>query len=240
MNKKLLVIGGSSEIIRETLRCFYNDGYEIHLTCRNRESIQLTESITGAFLPNAKFYKLDLESENYNSQFSSLIQLIQPDVLIIASGYLPLTQQLTEIDKTLKINFISVAHILNSAALYFEDKKQGAIIVLSSVAGDRGRYSNFVYGSAKAGLTTFLSGLRARLYSSNVKVITVKCGIVDTRMTRGTGKVSRLAASKEKVGKAIFCALKKKKDVVYIPSYWRLVMLVIKLLPESIFKRMKF
>lgn len=240
MKKKVLVVGGSSEIIRETLKCFVNDGYELHLTCRNRENIQLLVSNLQSFAPGTEYYVLDLTSSVYLSQFSAIIQKVQPDVLIIASGYLPSADQLTEIDKTLQINIISVANILNAAAQYFEDRKNGSIIVLSSVAGDRGRYSNFVYGSAKAGLNTFLSGLRARLIHSNVNVLTVKCGVVDTRMTRNAGKVSRLAAAKEKVGKAIYCAFKKKKDVVYIPSFWRFIMLIIKLFPEFIFKRLKF
>ncbi|MBE6423103.1 SDR family NAD(P)-dependent oxidoreductase [Succinivibrio dextrinosolvens] len=237
MAKKILVIGGSSEIIEATVREFYKDGSEIYLTCSTAESKK--EALNKFIDINISCaYKLDLVIDNVVPIFIDILQKVQPDILLIASGYMP-EDQLSQTHKTLLINFSAIAEILSAAAEYFKSRQEGSIAVLSSVAGDRGRYSNYVYGSAKAGLTTFLSGLRAELSHYNVHVTTIKCGIVDTRMSRLAGRKSHLAASKEKIGKSIYWAIKKKKNVVYLPSFWWLIMLIIRCIPESVFKHLK-
>lgn len=240
MTKKVLVIGGSSEIAESTIKSFYNDGCEIYLTASTQESLQATLTKFQKDIIVNQGYKLDLTSNLATSLFVSILQSIQPDILLIATGYLPVEEQLSQTRITLTINFTAVAEILSASAEYFKDRKQGSIAVISSVAGDRGRYSNYVYGSAKAGLTAFLSGLRAELSHYNVSVTTIKCGTVDTRMTRALNRKSVLSASKEKVGKSIYCAIKHHKDVVYIPSYWRVIMLIVRMIPEVIFKHLKF
>jgi short-subunit dehydrogenase len=106
------------------------------------------------------------------------------------------------------------------------------------VAGDRGRQSNYLYGAAKAGLSTYLEGLRNRLFPAHVKVITVKPGFVDTRMTYGRPGLL-LLASPERVGKGIFRAIVKGKAVVYVPWYWRFIMLMVQSIPEAVFKRLR-
>ncbi len=135
-------------------------------------------------------------------------------------------------------NFTGAASILSHCANHFESMKSGFIIGISSVAGDRGRQSNYVYGAAKGALSLYLQGLRNRLYPGGVRVITIKPGFVDTAMTYGLPGLF-LVASPQYMGNRIVAALGKSADVVYLPWFWRYIMLIIKLIPEPIFKRMK-
>jgi short-subunit dehydrogenase len=138
----------------------------------------------------------------------------------------------------LETNFTGCVSALNILANHFEPRRAGFICALSSVAGDRGRQSNYLYGAAKAGLSTYLQGLRNRLFPAHVKVITVKPGYVDTRMTYGRPGLF-LVASPERVAKGIFRAILKGKAVVYMPWFWRFIMLIVRSIPEAIFKRMR-
>ncbi len=113
----------------------------------------------------------------------------------------------------------------------------GTVIGIGSVAGDRGRASNYIYGAAKAGLAAFLSGLRNRLYAKEVHVVTVKPGFVRTRMTEGMALPALLTAEPDEVARAVMRAETRRQDVVYVRSVWRLVMAVIRMLPEPVFKR---
>lgn len=153
------------------------------------------------------------------------------------------SQQLSEKDYVtaeaeLRTNFLSYVSILTPIASEFEANGTGHIIVVSSVAGDRGRASNYIYGTSKAALTAFTSGLRNRLFKSGVKVLTVKPGLVSTAMTDHLTK-NRLFASSERVADDVIEAMDKGKDVVYTPKFWRWMMLIIKMIPEAIFKRLK-
>jgi short-subunit dehydrogenase len=138
----------------------------------------------------------------------------------------------------LETNFLGACSILTHCANYLEREQAGFIIAFSSVAGDRGRQSNYIYGAAKGGLSIFLQGLRNRLSSSHVHVMTVKPGFVDTAMTFGRSDIF-LVASPQYVGKRIVKALEKSCYEIYIPWFWRPIMWIIKLIPESIFKRLK-
>ena len=128
--------------------------------------------------------------------------------------------------------------VLDQCAALMAAEGQGFIVGISSVAGDRGRQSNYYYGSAKAGLTAYLSGLRNRLSSQGVHVMTVKPGFVDTAMTYGL-KGMFLVASPEDIGRAIVRAVEKRRNTVYLPWFWRYIMLIIQHLPEFLFKRLK-
>ncbi len=143
-----------------------------------------------------------------------------------------------EAERILHTNFTGCALALNIAANHFEKRKHGFICALSSVAGDRGRQSNYLYGSAKAGLSAYLQGLRNRLFRSGVRVITIKPGFVDTGMTFGRQGLF-LVASPEAVARGVYKAITRGKDVVYLPWFWRWIMLVIRLVPEKIFKRLR-
>jgi short-subunit dehydrogenase len=145
---------------------------------------------------------------------------------------------LSHADEIIQVNYAGAASVLGHLANYFEVERRGFIVGVSSVAGDRGRQSNYVYGSAKAGLSAYLQGLRNRLHHAGVAVVTVKPGFIDTRMTYG--KVPPRAAAEPKVvGAAIVRAVKKGKSVVYVPGYWRVIMGVIRAIPEPIFKRLR-
>lgn len=138
----------------------------------------------------------------------------------------------------LETNFTGCVSALNILANHFELKRTGFICAIASVAGDRGRQSNYHYGAAKAGLSVYLQGLRNRLFPAGVKVITVKPGFVDTRMTYGRPGLF-LLASPESVAQGIFRAIVKGKSVVYLPWFWRPIMLIVRSIPETIFKRLK-
>lgn len=164
------------------------------------------------------------------------------DVLLVAHGTLS-DQARAETDaayarREVDINFGSVVSLVTPAATRFAARKAGVIAVISSVAGDRGRASNYVYGSAKAATTAFLSGLRNRLHGTGVTVLTVKPGLVDTPMTSHVKK-GLLVAPAERVGRGIVRAVDKRKDVVYLPGFYRPIMFVIRHIPEPVFKRLR-
>jgi short-subunit dehydrogenase len=140
----------------------------------------------------------------------------------------------------MRSNYEGPSLILGLFAEKFLARGSGTLVGVSSVAGDRGRASNYVYGSAKAGFSAFLSGLRARASRSGVHVVTVKPGFVRTKMTEGMKLIGPLTVEAPVVGDAILNAVEKKTDVVYVSGKWRLVMLIIKTLPEAVFKKLKF
>lgn len=140
--------------------------------------------------------------------------------------------------RTYTENLIGPADCLQRLALIMEERGCGTIIALSSVAGDRGRASNYSYGSAKAGWSAFLSGLRNRLHDAGVKVVTVKPGFVDTDMTWGLPGLF-LVASPDAVAERLWQARLGRKDVIYVPGFWRWIMLIIRLIPEPVFKKLK-
>ncbi|MEE9211132.1 MAG: SDR family oxidoreductase [Phycisphaeraceae bacterium] len=143
-----------------------------------------------------------------------------------------------QIHRMIEVNYSSAVSILNLAAQYFEQKRQGFICALSSVAADRGRPSNYLYGSTKAALSTYLEGLRARLAKAGVHVVTVKPGPVDTAMTWGLAVAGPLA-DPDRVAADVCRAIRKRKNVVYSPWFWRPIMAAIRMIPQCIFKRMK-
>jgi short-subunit dehydrogenase len=142
-------------------------------------------------------------------------------------------------DRVMRTNYLAPALFLGAAANRFERRGHGTLIGVSSVAGDRGRASNYVYGSAKAGFTAYLSGLRNRLAAKDVQVITVKPGFVATRMTQGMRLPPLLTAQPEEVAAAVLRAEMRGRDTVYVRPVWRLIMAVIRLIPERIFKRLR-
>jgi len=138
---------------------------------------------------------------------------------------------------TIDATFTGAVSILHHLAPHLERRKTGIVIGIGSVAGDRGRLKNYVYGAAKAGLHTYLAGLRSRLARSGVHVLTVKPGFVDTAMTWGLPGLF-LVASPEKIARTSLAAAAKAKNVCYVPGFWRLIMLIIRAIPERIFKRL--
>jgi len=165
-----------------------------------------------------------------------------PGTLVMVAGLLG-DQHKSESDDAeaalvMHANYAGPARFVLAGARLMRERRSGCIIGVSSVAGDRGRAANFVYGSAKAGFTAFLSGLRARLAKSDVHVITVKPGFVDTRMTAGMKLPPLITAKPDEVAQAILRAHAKHANVIYVGRFWRVIMLVIRLLPEPLFKRL--
>jgi short-subunit dehydrogenase len=163
------------------------------------------------------------------------------DVVLLAHGVLGDPQDTAKdaeaAERVLRTNLLAPVSLLTRAAQRMEAQRSGRLVALSSVAGDRGRGSNFVYGASKAGLTAFLSGLRNRLYPTGVRVVTVKPGFVDTPMTAHLPK-NPLYASPERVARDIVRAVDRGRDVVYTPWWWRIVMFIVRTIPERIFKRL--
>jgi len=141
--------------------------------------------------------------------------------------------------KVIDSNYTGAVSILNCVANDYQEKKKGTIVGISSVAGERGRQSNYIYGSAKAGFTAYLSGLRNRLASAGVHVVTVKPGFINTKMTEGLNLPKPVTAEPGDLGRAIFRAVKNRKNVIYVLPVWRWIMLIIRSIPEGIFKKLK-
>jgi decaprenylphospho-beta-D-erythro-pentofuranosid-2-ulose 2-reductase len=166
----------------------------------------------------------------------------KPDGVVTAFGYLG-DQTLAQTDfnealKLIRTNFVGAASILEIVAADFQRRGHGFIIGISSVAGERGRQSNYFYGAAKGAFSIYLSGLRNRLSKHRVQVITVLPGFIQTKMTHCLTLPALLTARPEQVAADIFAAYRKSKDVVYTRWFWRWIMLVIKAIPESLFKRL--
>jgi short-subunit dehydrogenase len=240
-----MIIGATSALAHEAAKHFAADGAELYLVGRSAaklETIAGDLKVRGAKRVEQCVIDLTDISAQQAMFDGGVAALGGLDTLFVAYGTLG-DQQASQasVDVTLtemNTNFVSVVTLLTHAANYFETKKSGTIAVISSVAGDRGRMSNYVYGSAKAGLSAFLQGLRSRLFKSGVAVVTIKPGQVDTPMTAHMKK-GLLFSEAAPVGNAIYRAIMKKTDVLYTPFFWWFVMLIIRNVPEFIFKRTK-
>ena len=241
---KIVIIGASSAIAHETAKLFARDGAELFLVGRSETKLTtIAEDLRVRGAGKVETSLLDLSDlERHQELFEqALTTLGSIDMLLIAHGTLGDQRKcelsVAETLKELNNNATSVISLLTIAANYFEQQRRGCIAVISSVAGDRGRKSNYVYGTAKAAVSTFLQGLRNRLSSAGVAVVTIKPGYVATPMTAHMKK-GLLTASPQVVGLGIYDAMKKGKDIVYLPWFWRSIMFIIKSIPEKTFKRL--
>lgn len=242
--KTAIVLGGSSDIGRATARAFANAGYDVALAGRDVAVLEPDAAdLRARYNVEVGLHKFDvLDTASFDGFVGALPTL--PDVVISIVGLLG-TQETAQSDLAqattiMRSNYEGPSLILGLFAEKFLARGSGTIVGVSSVAGDRGRASNYVYGSAKAGFSAFLSGLRARASRGGVHVVTVKPGFVRTKMTEGMKLIGPLTVDAPVVGDAILAAVEKKTDVVYVSGKWRLVMLIIKTLPEAVFKKLKF
>lgn len=237
----ILIVGAKSDIAKATAREYAKRGYDLYLAARNASELEdFAKDITVRMQRTVRILELDiLDYESHQAFYEQLEE--KPNGVISAVGYLGDQQKaqigFREAKLIIDTNYTSVVSLLNVVANDFEHRRSGFIIGISSVAGDRGRKTNYLYGSAKAGLTAYLSGLRNRLHHAQVHVLTVKPGFVATRMTEGMELSEKLTALPEEVAKDIYKAQQKHENVMYSNWIWRWIMLLITHLPESLFKR---
>jgi decaprenylphospho-beta-D-erythro-pentofuranosid-2-ulose 2-reductase len=244
--KRICIIGATSAIAHETAKVFAGQGAYLFLVARNRERLDaVADDLRVRGARKVETLVADLADMNRHAQLidAAVTFLDRVDSVLVAHGTLPDQQQcqrdVEEAKEAFIINSFSYISLLTLLAQYFEQQGSGCIAVITSVAGDRGRRSNYLYGAAKAAVSTFLQGLRSRFFNSGVSVVTIKPGFVDTPMTASIPK-NFLFASASSVGKRIHRAMTSGKDVVYVPSFWRWIMGGIRLLPECVFKRLNF
>jgi decaprenylphospho-beta-D-erythro-pentofuranosid-2-ulose 2-reductase len=241
--KCVLILGASSDIAKATARQYARQGCAIYLAGRSAESlVAFSKDLTIRHKITAKFVPFDADSVGTHESFYKNITP-SPDVVICAFGFLGdqdrAQHEWNETNKIIQANYTGAVSILNIVANDMEARRSGVIVGISSVAGDRGRQSNYIYGSAKAGFTAYLSGLRNRLFKSGVHVATVKPGFVDTKMTNGLKLPAPLTATPDQVAAKIVRAAEKKKNVMYVLWMWRWIMLIIRNIPEGVFKKLK-
>lgn len=241
--KRILIIGATSAIAEHCARIWAANGDAMHLVARNEQHVQTIAAdlkVRGASAVTTDFTDLNETVKHEQLLDVAYDALGGVDIVLIAHGTLS-NQKSCELSvhetlSEIQTNALSTISLLTLIANQFEAKQSGTICVISSVAGDRGRASNYVYGSAKAMLTTFTSGLRQRLYKSNVSVVTIKPGFVDTPMTSDLKK-GVLWVKPSDIAARIVDAIEKKNTEIYMPSFWWLIMFIIKLMPEKLFRR---
>lgn len=239
----VLILGATSDVAVALAAKYASERFSLTLAGRDQQRIAV---IAGDLeiryripVSIAPFDAIDFKSHEI---FYNTISP-RPDVVICVFGLLG-EQVSAQSDwracaTIIDSNYTGAVSILNVVATDFEHRKAGVIIGISSVAGDRGRQSNYIYGSAKAGFTAYLSGLRNRLFKSNVHVLTVKPGFMRTRMIEGLKTPAPLTASPESVAVHIYRAADRRSNVTYVLPIWRLIMFIICMIPEGIFKKLK-
>jgi short-subunit dehydrogenase len=241
----VLIIGATSAIAQALARQFAQRGAHLILWGRSAEKLETIASDLRTQYSTAVSVEA-LDFDNFTQYPAVLDRALADgarlDAAIVCHGSLS-DQAACEADfqvaeRELRINLLSALSFLTILANRFEQQGHGTLAIISSVAGDRGRGSNYVYGTAKAALSTFAQGLRNRLYSKGVHVLTVKPGFVDTPMTADLPK-GPLFASPERVARDIIRAIDRKQCVLYTPWFWRWIMLVIKAIPEPVFRKLR-
>jgi short-subunit dehydrogenase len=239
----VLIVGARSDIGMALARRFAAAGHPVLMSARGSAELAADAADIGLrHGTSASVHELDiLDTASFAAFFDSLRVL--PGIAICVVGLLG-DQEAAQRDHaaaalTMRSNYEGPALLCGLIAERFAARGTGTIIGISSVAGERGRASNYIYGSAKAGFTAFLSGLRSRFAGTGVHVMTVLPGFVRTRMTAGMDLNPRLTAEPAAIAEAIFRAAAKQRDVIYVKPVWRLIMTIIKALPEPIFKRTK-
>lgn len=243
--RKILIVGATSAIAEAVARIFAARGDALFLVARNSERLQAIAADLGV-RGAVRAATATLDVTDFSAHQAIIDQAERElgglDTVLIAHGTLSDQAQCEKSVDALRrefdINALSTMALLTKLANTFEARRSGTLAVISSVAGDRGRQSNYVYGSAKAAVSAFLSGLRQRLAKSNVDVLTIKPGFVDTPMTAGIANKGALWAKPDQVAAGIVKAIDKRRSVVYLPWFWSLIMSTIRHIPEYAFKKL--
>ena len=242
-NKTVLILGGNSDVGKSLAKDFSKLGSNLILTTRKKDQLNFLKSdleIRYEISCDIKLFDV-LDFKSHKSFYKNL--KTKPDIVITCIGYLD-NQRDSQNDfeeslRAIQSNFTGLVSILNIISNDFEKKGSGVIVGVSSVAGDRGRGSNYIYGSSKAAFTSYLSGLRNRLHALGVSVITIKPGFIKTKMTSHLDLPKLLTASTDEISKDILNSIKKGKSIIYTKWFWKWIMLITKLIPERIFKKLR-
>lgn len=240
----MIVLGSNSEVAQAFVEKMLSVGNRFKTLYLLTSNVEATEKFANhidvKYAQSSQVIHLDLMQEIELHK----LEHIDSDLLFCAAGYLGIGTEEgllghLNTERIININYAKLVPVLNYFAEKMISKRKGTIIALSSVAGDRGRQSNFIYGSAKAGLTAYLSGLRNYLYPHKVHVMTVKPGFVATKMTEGMPLNPKLTATPKQAADCIYKAYKKQKNIIYVLPIWWVIMQIIKNIPEFIFKKLK-
>jgi short-subunit dehydrogenase len=237
----VLILGATSDIGFAIAKKFASEKDHIQLAARNISQLKAFQSdIAIRYGVSCSIHEFDADKfETHSAFYNSLLP--KPDISIYVIGYMNDNENVIrnwdESIKTINANYTGAVSILNIIAEDYRQKQKGTIVGISSVAGNRGRQSNYIYGSAKAAFTAYLSGLRNKLFHSRVHVLTVLPGFVYTKMTEHLQLPKLLTATPEQVANAIYKGVKRGKDVIYVKWFWKWMMLIITSIPESIFKK---
>jgi decaprenylphospho-beta-D-erythro-pentofuranosid-2-ulose 2-reductase len=238
----ILILGAASDMAMAIANKYAAEGHAIQLAARNAQRLKALQSDI-SIRHNVTCTAHEFDALSFTSHQAFFDQLpVKPDITICVFGYLGENETArsswAESEKIIHTNYTGAVSILNVVSNYYAAHKKGIIAGISSVAGERGRQSNYIYGSAKAGFTAYLSGLRNRLFHE-VHVVSVQPGFVYTAMTANLTLPPLLTAMPEQVANTVYKAVAKKKNVVYVKWFWRWIMLIIKSIPEFIFKKLK-
>jgi decaprenylphospho-beta-D-erythro-pentofuranosid-2-ulose 2-reductase len=244
--KRILIVGATSAIATACARIWAREGSCLFLVARDAERLaQSAADLSTRGAVDVQTFLLDVNELDRHAGMleAALAALRQLDIVLIAHGTLPV-QEACSRDADLAIrefatNGASVLGLLTRIANILEAQRNGCLAVITSVAGDRGRPSNYLYGSAKAAVSTFCEGLRARLFPSGVHVMDIRPGFVATPMTAGLPLPSLLVVQPDTVARRIVAGIARRRDVLYAPAFWALIMLAVRSVPGFIFKRMR-
>lgn len=244
--KNVIIFGATSTLASKTAERYASDGDSLTLVARNQSRLdELRAHLTVLGANNVKSMIHDFSHlEGIESLISEVSNGTQIDIAIIAHGTLTdqskSEQDLHYLEQEFNVNALSVIKLCAALANTMEQQKSGTLAVFGSVAGDRGRPSNYSYGATKSAIESFCSGLRCRLFQSNVNLLLIKPGIILTAMTEDLDNLpEKLVAKPEVVANDVYEAIRKGKSVLYTPFFWQFIMLVIKFVPNFIFKKLK-
>jgi decaprenylphospho-beta-D-erythro-pentofuranosid-2-ulose 2-reductase len=238
----VLILGATSDIAMAIAKKFASAQYDVQLAARNTDQLKpLQSDIHVRYNVTGTVHSFDaLDFSSHQNFFDSLTP--KPEVTICVFGAMEDEEKAFDnFDSTHRMidtNYTGAVSILNIVAKYYISQKKGTIAGISSVAGERGRQSKLIYGSAKAAFSAYLAGLRNKLFKDNVHVVSVKPGFVYTKMTEELKLPKPLTAQPSEVADAVYAAVTKKKNTVYVKWMWRWIMLIIRNIPEFQFKKM--
>jgi decaprenylphospho-beta-D-erythro-pentofuranosid-2-ulose 2-reductase len=241
---QLLILGGNSEVAEAVARKFAQEvKANIYLASRDLDPLQKqANDLKIRYQIMAQPFFFDAVDFSSHEEFYHSLDP-KPDGVLLAFGYLgdqaKAQEDFQEAKQIIDTNFLGAVSILEIVARDFARRGHGFIIGISSVAGERGRQSNYIYGAAKGALSIYLSGLRNRLHKRGVRVITVLPGFIHTKMTEHLDLPEKLMAETHEVAEDIYIAYKKGEEIIYTKWLWRWIMAIIKIIPEKIFKRLK-